>query len=380
MPDAEVVTAAFRERLGHPPEGVWAAPGRVNLIGEHTDYNDGFVMPFALAQRVTVAAAPRSDDRWSVTSLSHEGAETFAAEDLTPGRPGWSAYAAGVVWALQHAGYPVDGADLVLTSDVPVGAGLSSSAALECAVLTALVDLNGLEVPLLERAKIARRAENEFVGAPTGLMDQAASTLSTAGHALFFDCRSHADEPVALDLAGAGLELLVLDTRTPHALVDSEYATRRASCEEAARLLRVAALRDVDDLEAALAQLPDAVMRRRVRHVVTENARVLAAADLLRAGRVAELGPLLDASHGSMRDDFEITVPTVDLAVETARAGGALGARMTGGGFGGCIIALLPAGASDQLAAEIADRFAAAGFGPPGHFVGVPSAGAGRVS
>ncbi|HZA72305.1 MAG TPA: galactokinase [Propionibacteriaceae bacterium] len=379
MPDAEVVTAAFVERLGHLPTGIWAAPGRANLIGEHTDYNEGFVMPFALAQRVTVAAAPRDDERWTATSLSHEGTETFGPDDLIPGRPGWSAYVAGVVWALEQAGHRVDGADLVLTSDVPVGAGLSSSAALECAVLTALVDLNGLDIPLLERAKIARRAENDFVGAPTGLMDQAASTLSTAGHALFFDCRTHADEPVALDLPAAGLELLVLDTRTPHALVDSEYATRRASCEEAARLLAVAALRDVDDLDAALAQLPDAVMRRRVRHVVTENARVLAAADLLRAGRVDELGPLLDASHASMRDDFEITVPTVDLAVETARARGAFGARMTGGGFGGCIIALVPAGASAEVAAGITERFAAAGFDPPAHFVGVPSAGAGRV-
>jgi galactokinase len=379
VPDAEVVTAAFVERLGHLPTGIWAAPGRANLIGEHTDYNEGFVMPFALAQRVTVAAAPRDDERWTATSLSHEGTETFGPDDLIPGRPGWSAYVAGVVWALEQAGHRVDGADLVLTSDVPVGAGLSSSAALECAVLTALVDLNGLDIPLLERAKIARRAENDFVGAPTGLMDQAASTLSTAGHALFFDCRTHADEPVALDLPAAGLELLVLDTRTPHALVDSEYATRRASCEEAARLLAVAALRDVDDLDAALAQLPDAVMRRRVRHVVTENARVLAAADLLRAGRVDELGPLLDASHASMRDDFEITVPTVDLAVETARARGAFGARMTGGGFGGCIIALVPAGASAEVAAGITERFAAAGFDPPAHFVGVPSAGAGRV-
>ena len=171
--------------------------------------------------------------------------------------PGWAAYVAGVVWALGRAGHRVAGADLVLTSDVPVGAGLSSSAALECAVLTALVDLNGLDIALLERAKLARRAENDFVGAPTGLMDQAASTLSTAGHALFFDCRSFADEQVALDLPAAGLELLVLDTKTPHALVDSEYATRRASCEEAARLLGVPALRDVDDLDAALGQLPD---------------------------------------------------------------------------------------------------------------------------
>ncbi len=379
MPDADVVTAAFTERQGRPPAGVWAAPGRVNLIGEHTDYNDGFVMPFALGQRVTVAAAPRDDDRWTVTSLNEEETETFGRGDLRPGRPGWSAYPAGVVWALEQAGHPVGPADLVLTSDVPVGAGLSSSAALECAVLSALVDLSGVELDPLERAKLARRAENEFVGAPTGLMDQAASTLSTAGHALFFDCRSYVDEAVPLDLAGAGLELLVLDTRTPHALVDSEYATRRASCEEAARRLGVAALRDVDDLEAALAELPEEVMRRRVRHVVTENARVLAAADLLRAGRVAELAPLLDASHASMRDDFEITVPTVDLAVETARAAGAIGARMTGGGFGGCIIALVPAGRSDEVAARVAEAFARADFGPPEHFLGVPSAGAGQL-
>ena len=379
MQDADVVTAAFAERLGHPPAGVWAAPGRVNLIGEHTDYNDGFVMPFALAQRVTVAAAPRDDGRWTATSLNQEGTEDFGRDDLTPGRPGWSAYVAGVVWALEQAGHHVVGADLVLTSDVPVGAGLSSSAALECAVLTALVDLSGIELAPLERAKLARRAENDFVGAPAGLMDQAASVLSTAGHALFFDCRSHADEPVALDLPAAGLELLVLDTRTPHALVDSEYATRRASCEEASRLLGVAALRDVDDLGSALARLPDEVTRRRVRHVVTENGRVLAAADLLRRGQVADLGPLLDASHASMRDDFEITVPTVDLAVETARAEGALGARMTGGGFGGCIIGLVPAGASDRVAVAITERFAAAGFDAPAHFVGVPSAGASRV-
>ena len=380
MPDADVVTAVFAERRGHPPTGIWAAPGRANLIGEHTDYNDGFVMPFALAQRVTVAAAPRDDDRWTVTSLNEDSTEDFGRDDLTPGRSGWSAYVMGVVWALEQAGHHVAGADLVLTSDVPVGAGLSSSAALECAVLTALVDLGGIDLAPLERAKLARRAENDFVGAPTGLMDQAASVLSTAGHALFFDCRTYADEPVALDLPAAGLELLGLDTNTPHALVDSEYATRRATCEEASRLLGVTALRDVDDLEAALAQLPDAVMRRRVRHVVTENARVLAAADLLRQGRVAELGPLLDASHASMRDDFEITVPTVNLAVETARAGGALGARMTGGGFGGCIIGLLPVGTSDQVAAAVAEQFAAAGFNPPAHFVGVPSAGAGRVA
>ena len=369
----------FARRHDRAADGVWAAPGRVNLIGEHTDYNDGFVMPFALAQRVTVAAAPSDDDRWTVTSLSHKSTSSFSRADLVPGREGWSAYVAGVVWALDQAGHQVAGADLMLTSDVPVGAGLSSSAALECAVLSALVDLNQITISLLDRARLAQRAENEFVGAPTGLLDQAASTLCTADHALFFDCRSFHAESVPLDLGTAGLELLVLDTRTPHALVDSEYATRRASCEAAAAQLGLAALRDVTDLDAALAQLGDDETRRRVRHVVTENARVLAAAELMRSGRVADLGPLLDASHTSMRDDFEITVPTVDLAVESARAAGALGARMTGGGFGGCIIALVPTGRSDAVAERIGQDFSTAGDGAPTGFVGVPSAGAGRV-
>ena len=376
--DAETVTQDFAERFGRQPDGVWRAPGRVNLIGEHTDYNDGFVMPFALAQAVTVAAAPRDDDRWSVTSLNRGETEEFGRDDLTPGMSGWQAYVAGVVWALTEAGHTVPGADLVLTSDVPVGAGLSSSAALECATLAVLADLGGLEIAPLERAKLARRCENEFVGAPTGLMDQAASTLCTLGHALFFDCRSFATEQVHLALDEAGLELLVLDTQTPHALVDSEYAARRRSCEEAAGLLGVPALRDVTDLDAALAQLPDPEMRRRVRHVVTENARVLAAVEVLREDRITDLAPLLDASHASMRDDFEITVPTVDLAVATARRAGALGARMTGGGFGGCIIALVRTGAADAVAGQIAAAFADAGYGAPTHFVAAPSAGAAR--
>jgi galactokinase len=370
---------ALRNQTGRQPAGVWAAPGRVNLIGEHTDYNEGYVMPFALAQRVLIAAAPRNDGTWSVTSLNNDSTKIFSAADLNPGMAGWQAYVAGVVWALQDAGHRVGGADLVLTSDVPEGAGLSSSAALECAVLTALADLNDLDIDGIERAKLARRSENVFVGAPTGLMDQAASTLCTAGHALFFDCRIDAAEQVLFDTTSAGLEILVLDTKTPHALVDSEYAARRASCEEAARLLGVPALRDVTDLDAALDQLPDPVLKRRVRHVVTENARVLEAVSVLRAGRIADLAPLLDASHESMRDDFEITVPQVDLAVKTARAFGALGARMTGGGFGGCIIALVELGNSERIGEAIVDSFAASGYGPPVYFTAVPSAGAQRL-
>jgi galactokinase len=376
---ATTVAQSFHQLIGADPAGVWAAPGRANLIGEHTDYNDGFVMPFALDQRVTIAGAPRPDRRWSVTSLNSGDTQEFGVDDLTPGTDGWQAYVAGVVWTLREDGHDVRPADLVLSSDVPLGAGLSSSAALECATLTALADLSGLDIEPMRRARLARRAENAYVGAPTGLMDQAASTLGRADHALFLDCRSFETRQVPIDLTAAGLEILVLDTKTPHALVDSEYATRRASCEQAAAILGVPALRDVDDLDAALALLDEEVMRRRVRHVVTENGRVLDAVAVLGAGRIAELAPLLDASHASMRDDFEITVPTVDLAVETARSAGALGARMTGGGFGGCIIALVPAGSSDQVAATIGDAFADAGYGPPAHFVGIPSPGARRI-
>ena len=294
MSNDATLVRAFRARAGRQPAGVWAAPGRVNLIGEHTDYNDGYVAPFALAQRVVIAAAPRQDGIWSVTSLNKYSTEVFRAAALHRGMTGWQAYVAGVVWALLEAGHQIRGADFLLSSDVPAGAGLSSSAALECAVLAALSDINDLDIAGLERAKLARRAENAFVEAPTGLMDQAAATLCTAGHVLFFDCRTEDAEQVRFDTMSAGLEILVLDTKTPHALVDSEYAARRASCEEAARLLGVPALRDVTDLDAALNKLPDPVIQRRVRHVVTENSRVLGAVNVLRQGRIADLAPLLD--------------------------------------------------------------------------------------
>ncbi|MGA4668582.1 galactokinase [Propionibacteriaceae bacterium Y1923] len=380
------VLDGFAERCGTAAAGVWEAPGRVNLIGEHTDYNDGFVMPFALTRSAMVAAGHREDDRVVVTSMDLDETVEVALDDLVPfDAPGarprvWADYLTGCLWALREAGHHVGGVNLVVASTVPIGAGLSSSAALECATIAAMVDLFGLEIDLIDRAHLARRAENAYVGAPTGLLDQAASTLCTSSHTLFMDCRTLETTQVPMDLAGVGLEILVLDTNTPHSHVDGEYAARRAACERAAGLLGVAALRDVTDLDEALATLGPDELVRRTRHVVTENQRVLEAVELAREGRFAELGPLLDQSHTSMRDDFEITVPTVDLAVETAREHGALGARMTGGGFGGCIIALIPMGTGDQVGRAIAEAFAAAGYAAPEWFTAVPSSGARRIA
>ena len=372
-------TGAFRALAGHDPEGVWTAPGRINLIGEHTDYNDGFVLPFALPQAAYVAAAARSDGRWRFRSVDLDETVELGQDELIPKSPGWHSYLAGVVWALQQAGHPVAGADLVLTSDVPLGAGLSSSAAIECAALAALADLNALAIEPLERAKLARVAENAYVGAPTGLLDQAASTLCVADHALFLDCRDFETRQVPLGVTDAGLEILVIDTRTRHSHVDGEYAARRASCEAACRILGVPALRDVTDLDAALGQLPDDIGRR-VRHIVTENGRVLNAVAALGAGEYPRLGELMTESHTSMRDDYEITETSVDLAVVTALDSGALGARMTGGGFGGCVLALVRADRVAPVAGAVTAAFAAAGFGEPVTFLGRPSAGARRLS
>lgn len=369
---------AFTALTGSTPAGVWAAPGRINLIGEHTDYNDGFVLPFALPQAAYVAAAPRADGRWRFRSVDLDETVELGEAELLPGTPGWHSYLAGVVWALRRAGHTVGGADLVLTSDVPLGAGLSSSAAIECAALAALAELNSLDIDPMDRAKLARVAENAYVGAPTGLLDQAASTLCVADHALFLDCRTLDTRQVPLAVTAAGLEILVVDTRTRHSHVDGEYASRRASCEEACRILGIPALRDVTDLAAALDVLPEAVGRR-VRHVVTEDERVLAAVEALSAGDHAELGRLMTASHASMRDDYEITETSVDLAVETACAAGALGARMTGGGFGGCVLALVRADQVEAVTAAVRAAFARAGVAEPVTFLGRPSAGARRL-
>lgn len=380
MNTMEQVATAFTDLTQQPCAGVWFAPGRVNLIGEHTDYNDGYVMPFAITQGATLAAGPRTDDSVQITSIDMDETHVIEAGDLSPGSGGWQAYLAGVVWAMREAGHRVGGVDLTLASNVPIGAGLSSSAAIECAVVAALCDIFELDIEPIERAKLARVAENAYVGAPTGLLDQAASTLCEADAALFLDCRTFDSRQVPLPLGQHALEILVLDTNTPHSHVDGEYAERRASCDRAAELLGVQALRDVTDLDEALEALSDEVMKRRVRHVVTENERVLHAIEVAESGNLEELAPLLDASHASMRDDFEITVETVDLAVETARAAGALGARMTGGGFGGCIIALCRAGSADGIGQHVAAAFEQKGFGAPDWFVATPQQGAHRLA
>jgi galactokinase len=371
--------ALFAHRYGEEPRAAWHAPGRVNLIGEHTDYNDGFVLPFAIGAGVIVAAARRGDGMLALTSRQADGDDIdVRLTGLAPGAvTGWAAYPAGVAWALRAAGYEVGGASLAVDSDLPLGAGLSSSAALECAVALALTELHGLSVPRPQLAALARRAENEFVGAPTGIMDQSAALLCQAGHALLLDCRSGIGTAVPLDPGAAGLSLLVIDTRARHAHVDGGYAARRQACEDAAQALGVRSLRDITD-SSELAEL-DPLLRRRARHVVTENSRVLATAALLRSGELTRAGPLLTASHASLRDDFEVSWPEANAAVETAIEAGACGARMTGGGFGGSVVVLVPAESEQRVRAAVSDRFAQDSWPEPRATVVAPAAGARRV-
>lgn len=381
-PSAEPVVKSFRDTYGVAPEGVWAAPGRVNLIGEHTDYNDGFVLPVALPQSARAGVLRRADGLLRLHSAQGDGVvvELVVAELAPRSVDSWAKYPAGAVWALREAGHPVGGADIHLDSDVPVGAGLSSSAALECVVATAYNDLYGLGLSPAELAVLAQRAENAFVGVPCGVMDQMASTCCAAGGALFLDTRDLSQRQVPIDLLGQGLRLLVIDTRVKHDLADGAYAERRAGCEQAASLLELPALRDLpySGLEASLDRLP-ARLRPLVRHVVTEDARVEQAIALLDAGDLAGLGPILTAGHASLRDDFQVSCPETDLAVAAAVAAGALGARMTGGGFGGSVLALVADDLLEQVADQVAQAFAGAGYTAPRTFTAVPAAGARRL-
>jgi len=380
-PDAH---AWFAGRYGREPEGSWFAPGRVNLIGG-PDYNEVFVLPFALSTGVCAAAARRPDGRIALISRQvsrSTGSDPvlLSIDALAPGSvSGWAAYAAGIAWALREAGHLAGGADIAIDADLPVGAGLSSSAALACSVALALTELYERSVPRAELARLARCAENDFAGVPTGVMDQLAALLSRAGHALLLDCRAGTWTAVPLDPAGAGLELLILDTRARRALADGRYAARRLACEDAAAMLGVRSLRDVAGDPGALARLTDPFSLRAARHVVSEYHRVFLAADLLLAGDLAGLGGLLTASHESLRDGFEVSWPQADAAVEAAVGAGALGARMTGGGFGGCVIALVPAGRAAQVREAVTERFAARRWPAPRYLDAVPSGGARRI-
>jgi galactokinase len=388
----------FARCYGREPEGVWFAPGRVNLLGG-PDYNEVFVLPFALGAGVYAAAARRGDGRIALASRQAGGEPVLLSIGaLAPGTVGgWAAYPAGVAWALREAGHLAGGADVAVDADLPVGAGLSSSAALGCAVALALTGLYGLRVPRRELAALARRGENDFAGVPTGIMDQLAAFLCRAGQALLLDCRTGTGTAVPLRPADAGLALLVIDTRVRHALADGRYAARRQTCADAAAMLGVRSLRDVTDDAGALARLAGQAkpgrqarpgrqggragpgLQRAVRHVISENRRVLAAAELLRAGDQAGIGPLLTASHRSLRDQFEVSWPQADAAVAAAIGAGAAGARMTGGGFGGSVIGLVPAGRAGPIRQAVAERFARSGWQAPRYLEAVPSGGARRI-
>lgn len=386
------VAGQFTDLYGYEADGVWSAPGRVNLIGEYTDFNEGFVMPLALPHTAVAAVARRTDGVLRLHSADIDApVAELRVDELTPlaptargaGQGGWAAYPAGVVWALREAGHAVSGgADIHLASTVPTGAGLSSSAALEVVTALALNDLYELGLGGPELAVLAQRAENAFVGVPCGVMDQMASACATEGHALHLDCRDLTTRQVPFDLAAHGLRLLVVDTRVKHELGDGAYAERRAGCEEGARILGVSHLRDVEyaELPDALEKLTDEKIRRYVRHIVSDDHRVEQVIGLLDAGDVRAIGPVLTEGHASLRDDLRISCDELDLVVSAANAAGAIGTRMTGGGFGGSAIVLVEEVDADPVTKSILEAFSTAGFTTPRVFPAVPSAGARRVA
>ncbi|MFT0761515.1 galactokinase [Actinomyces sp. F1_1611] len=378
------VATLFTETFGQEPDGIWSAPGRVNLIGEHTDYNGGLALPIALPHRTYAALRRRDDDQVRLISAQEESQRSV---DLAEAGPvgtlgevdGWPAYVVGVAWAMRQAGYPVAGFDIAIDSCVPYGAGLSSSAALSGSAGVGLTDLFGLDLDREQLVRFCIAAENQMAGAPTGGMDQSASLRCQPGYALLLDNRDHSVQQIHFDLAARDFRLLVIDTKAPHALVDGQYAARRQTCHEAAQQLGVEYLADITDLDEALARLTDPVAQSRVRHVVTEIARTRQVAELLQKDAdLAEVGRLFTESHISLRDDYEVSCPELDCAVEEALRAGAVGARMTGGGFGGSAIALVPAATVGEVMDGVVQAFAARGFAAPEFLVVEASAPGGR--
>jgi len=379
---AQTAVANFTAKFGYEPTGVWSAPGRVNLIGEHTDYNEGFVFPFAINRHTVAAISLREDDLVRVSSdfspITHEArVHNITRNDENE----WAAYPFGIAWAIQKLSKAVPtGFDCHIESDVPVGAGLSSSAAIECAVGVALNELWDAGLTKQELARAGQLAENEIVGAPTGIMDQSASMLGVKDHGVFLDCQSLEAEVVELGFAKANLSLMIIDTKVAHRHADGGYASRRAACELGASTFNVPSLRHLTSQDLPKAQeLLDDVTFRRVKHVITENERVVDTVKTLKAEGPTAIGDLMYASHVSMRDDFEISVPELDLAVETALEQGAIGARMTGGGFGGAAIALVSTESIQSTSDAIKAAFAKNEYTEPNIFAVEAADGASRV-
>ncbi len=375
----ESITASFQRRFGAPPAGIWAAPGRVNLIGEHTDYNGGLVLPFAIEACALVAARARGDDLLRLHS-AQQGACEVSLSAVAPGKvSGWARYVAGAAAAFASYSGEALGLDLSLDSDVPIGAGLSSSAAIQCATLAAMVDLRRCSASPLELARMVQQVESRYAGVPCGLMDPLASLLAAPGHAVRIDCARFEMSRVPLQLAARSARLLIIDTRAPRLLSEGPYAERRADCEAVAERCGVGLLSELSraQLGAAQGALPERLLRR-ARHVLGENERVTRTVAALQRSDLAEVGRLLSASHESLRRDFEVTVPPLDVAAEAAEGAGAWGARMVGGGFGGSVLALCPA-AGEGVAEAVRVAFAKRGFGEPRITSVEPSAGARRL-
>lgn len=374
---AQTIRAAFERHYGLVPDGVWSAPGRFNLMGEHTDYNGGFCLPVPLDRRTFVATRARRDDRVRLTSLEVEGDVDLNLGEVSASRPGgWGSYAAGTLWALRQAGHHVRGVDILVGSDLLIGAGLSSSAALECSVAAAASDLFtlGLLADDAGRARLAticQTAENVIAQAPTGGVDQTSALRGRRGHALLIDFLTRALRPVPYRPHEAGVDVLIIDTGTRHALSSGHFGNRHAECDRIAELLGVDCLRRIGmpDLDRAMAQLGDATLARRLRHVVSENARGVAMADDLQHGDWHAVGRGMTAAHRSMRDDLEVSLPQIDLAVDTALGAGAWGARLVGGGFGGCILAVVPTEQSDRVEQAVSVAYERAGYGTTKGFV-----------